>query len=109
MSWTFFKREELKGENKYEFENDVGEKIKCDADKYYIFKKIPNFLFLQLKRFKYNHETSTIDKNNKYISFHEELDLSKYLQNNNNSKSKRNNEGKNIYILYCVIVRFCWS
>ena len=102
----FFESEKLNGENKYQYENDEGEKILYDAEKYYKFKKLPNFLFLQFKRFTFDPETSTFDKKNKAISYKEELDLTKYIHTNNNSqsKSKRKNKEKDIYVLYCVLV-----
>ena len=104
----FFEIEQLNGENKYQYVNDKNEVTLHDAEKYYKFKKIPNFLFLQLKRFTFDTNTFTFDKKNKAIIYKEEIDLTKYLHSKNNkSKSKRKKESdkdKEIYTLYCVLV-----
>ena len=102
----FFEIEQLNGENKYQYINSKEKAILCDAEKYYKFKKIPNFLFLQLKRFTFDTTTFNFEKKNKAISYKEEIDLTKYFHNkNNNSKSKKNkNTEKEIYTLYSVLV-----
>ena len=103
----FFKSEELTGENKYQYIDDFGNKFLYDATKYYKFKKIPNILFIQLKRFQYDSQTSTFNKKNQGISFKEEINLTNYLDNNNNktkSKKRKKETEKEEYILYCVIV-----
>ena len=93
--------------------NTEGEKILYDAEKYYKFKKIPNFLFLQLKRFTFDPITGDLDKKNKAIKYNEEIDLTKYLHINENNNSKRSKkskskklseEEKEIYVLYCILV-----
>ena len=92
----FFENEKLNGDNKYQYINKKGEKILYEAEKYYKFKKIPNFLFIQLKRFTFDTNTYTFDKKNKAISYKEEIDLTKYINENN-----LNTE---IYILYCILI-----
>ena len=102
---NFFKNEELTGDNKYQYIDDFGNKSLFDAKKYYKFKKIPNILFIQLKRFQYNPNTFTFIKNNKGISFKEEINLTNYMDiNNNKTKSKKKFKTNEIYSLYCVIV-----
>ena len=63
----FFEKEKLNGDNKYQYVNNAGEKKLFDAEKFYKFKKIPNFLFLQLKRFTFDNISFTFDKKNKAI------------------------------------------
>ena len=92
----FFEKEKLSGDNKYQYINKKGEKILYDAEKYYKFKKIPNFLFIQLKRFTFDMNTYTFDKKNKAISYREEIDLTKYINENGINKE--------IYILYCILI-----
>ena len=100
----FFESEKLNGDNKYQYVNNKGEKILYDAEKYYKFKKIPNFLFLQLKRFTFDTNTFTFQKKNKAISYKEEIDLNKYIHMNK-SKSKKKIETKDeIYTLYCILI-----
>ena len=99
----FFEKEKLNGDNKYQYVNNAGEKKLFDAEKFYKFKKIPNFLFLQLKRFTFDNISFTFDKKNKAIKYSEELDLTEYLDKNNiNNYSK--NKNKEIYELYCILV-----
>ena len=103
----FFEKEKLNGDNQYQYVNEEGEKIFVDAEKYYKFKKIPNFLFLQLKRFTFDTNSCTFEKKNKAISYREEIDLTEYCHSNNNSKSKRKKESEKnieIYTLYCILV-----
>ena len=102
---NFFKEEQLSGENKYQYINEFGEKVFYDAIKYFKFKKIPNILFIQLKRFQFDPKTFEFNKNNIGISFREEIDLSNYLENNQSEeKSKKLKNEKEEYTLYCVIV-----
>ena len=103
----FFKNEELTGDNKYQYIDEYGIKSLFDAKKYYKFKKIPNILFIQLKRFQYDPNTLSFIKNNKGISFKEEINLKNYIDSDNNktkSKSKKKVINNKIYSLYCVIV-----
>ena len=103
----FFKSEELSGDNKYQYIDFQGNKAFYDAIKYYKFKKIPNILFIQLKRFQYDSQINTFNKNNHGISFKEEIDLINYLDNGGNKskkRSKKKNKEKEEYILYCVLV-----
>ena len=101
----FFESEKLNGDNKYQYVNDKGEKILYDAEKYYKFKKIPNFLFLQLKRFTFDTTTFTFQKKNKAISYKEEIDLTKYLHfNKTKSKRKKNKDIDELYVLYCILI-----
>ena len=95
---NFFKSEELTGDNKYQYIDNLNNTKFYDAIKFYKFKKIPNLLFIQLKRFQYDLQTNIFNKKNNGISFKEEIDLSDYLYNNDNEKIK------NEYVLYCVIV-----
>jgi ubiquitin C-terminal hydrolase len=104
---NFFKNEELTGENKYQYIDSFGNKFFYNANKFYIFKKIPNILFIQLKRFQYDSKTLSFNKNNNQISFEEEIDLTNYINGSNyNSKNKRSKKikEKEIYILYCILV-----
>ncbi len=98
----FFNVEELNGDNKYQYIDTLGNKSLHDANKFYKFKKIPNILFIQLKRFEYDPNEETFYKKNNGISFKEEIDLSNYLNNKNSKRSKKKN--KEEYVLYCVIV-----
>ena len=98
----FFNVEELNGDNKYQYIDQFGNKSLHNANKYYTFKKIPNILFIQLKRFQFDQIEETFNKKNNGISFKEEIDLSNYLSNKRTKKSKTKN--KEEYILYCVIV-----
>ena len=103
----FFKKEDLTGDNKYQYIDDLGNKSLFDAKKYYKFKKIPNILFIQLKRFQYDPNTLSFIKNNKGISFKEEINLTNYVDSDKNkakSKSKKKVKNDEIYSLYCVIV-----
>ena len=102
----FFESEKLNGDNKYQYENNKGEKILYDAEKYYKFKKIPNFLFLQLKRFNFTFDTDTytLQKKNKAISYKEEIDLSKYIHMNKSKSKKQINTKDEIYTLYCILI-----
>ena len=100
----FFKSEELSGDNKYQYIDLQGNKYLYNATKYYKFKKIPNILFIQLKRFQYDSQTSTFNKNNHGISFKEEINLTNYLDKNYKSKSKSKIKEKEEYLLYCVLV-----
>ena len=104
---NFFKNEELKGDNKYQYIDDFGNKSFYDANKFYKFKKTPNILFIQLKRFQYDSKTLSFNKKNNRISFKEEIDLTNYInENNNNSKNKRSKKAKEkeLYTLYCILV-----
>ena len=104
---NFFKGEKLTGENKYQYINENGEILFFDAIKYFKFKKIPNILFIQLKRFQYDSKTFEFTKNNTGISYKEEIDLSNYLEKNKSrikSKNKKRKIEKEEYTLYCVIV-----
>ena len=97
----FFKEEDLTGDNKYQYIDKFNNKQLYDATKFYKFKKIPNILFIQLKRFKYNLESNDFNKINNGISFKEEIDLSDYVDNRNRSKKRKIKEE---YILYCIII-----
>ena len=111
---NFFKNEELTGDNKYQYIDNSGNQSLHNAIKFYRFKKIPNILFIQLKRFQYDINTFSFIKNNKGISFEEEINLTNYLYTNDNStrykssnkksKSKKKFINNEIYCLYCVIV-----
>jgi len=97
----FFKEEELTGDNKYQYIDRFNNKQLYDATKFYKFKKIPNILFIQLKRFKYDLESNNFNKINNGISFKEEIDLSDYLDSRKSSKKRK---AKEEYILYCIII-----
>lgn len=97
----FFKEEELTGDNKYQYIDKYNNKELYDATKFYKFKKIPNVLFIQLKRFKYDLESNDFNKINNGISFKEEIDLSDYLDKRNYSKKRKTKEE---YVLYCIII-----
>ena len=97
----FFKEEELTGDNKYQYIDKFNNKLLYDAAKFYKFKKIPNILFIQLKRFEYDLESNNFNKINNGISFKEEIDLSDYLDNGNRTKKRKIKEE---YVLYCIII-----
>ena len=85
---------------KYQYIDKYNNKELYDATKFYKFKKIPNVLFIQLKRFKYDLESNDFNKINNGISFKEEIDLSDYLDKRNYSKKRKTKEE---YVLYCII------
>lgn len=97
----FFKDEDLTGDNKYQYIDKFNNKQLYDATKFYKFKKIPNILFIQLKRFKYDLESNDFNKINNGISFKEEIDLSDYIDNRNRTKKRKIKEE---YVLYCIII-----
>ena len=87
---NFFSKEELTGDNRYQYENEDKTFIYVDALKSYKISKPPPIFYIQLKRFNASYE-----KNCKEISFESSLDLSKYVDS-----SEKNFH----YELYCVIV-----
>lgn len=72
---TFVKAEMLEGDNAYHC-NDCN--LKRDSLKRCTIKRLPNVLFLELKRFEFNYDTFSKHKINDYCSFPEELDMSAY-------------------------------
>ena len=46
----FFKSQKLSEENRYQYIDNLGNKYLYDANKCYKFKKIPNILFIHLKK-----------------------------------------------------------
>ena len=52
------------------------------------FNKLPRILMFVLKRFEFNYDTMAKIKINDYYEFPKELDMSKYIQNNENNKYK---------------------
>ena len=94
---NFFKCEDLTGDNKYQHIDQISKKETLyNAKKYYKFKKIPNILFIQLKRFKYDMNDQSFHKINKKISYEETINLNNYLL-------KKNNQENQEYILYSII------
>jgi ubiquitin carboxyl-terminal hydrolase 9/24 len=67
----------LEGDNAYFCE-------KCDKKRDTLrrcsFKRLPNVLFLDLKRFEFNFDTMSKFKVNDYCAFPNELDMKKYTQ-----------------------------
>lgn len=79
--------------NKYFESNKLNEDYKCDKCKernlstqQQFFYKTPNVLVLHLKRFNQHH--NRIIKNNQPIQYHETIDISKYVLNNNLENTK---------------------
>lgn len=87
---NFFSKEELTGENRYQYENEDKTFIYVDALKSYKISKPPPIFYIQLKRFNAFYE-----KNFKEISFDSLIDLSKYVDGLEDNLQ---------YELYCVIV-----
>ena len=82
----------MDGDNKY----DAGDFGLQDAEKGIMFLKFPPVLYLQLMRFQYDYETDTNIRINDRFEFPYALDLSKYLEDSHNCKTK--------YILHTVLV-----
>jgi len=74
---TFVEGEMLEGDNAY-----YCEKCECKRDtlKRCAIKRLPNVLFLELKRFEFNFDTMQKYKINDYCSFPMELDMKPYSQ-----------------------------
>ena len=89
MIESFFAKEDLTGDNKYQLENEDKSYTYVDAVKWFSIKKPSQILFVHLKRFNANFE-----KNYKEICFRPELDLTSYSLE----------QDKILYELYCVIV-----
>jgi len=69
------------------------------------FKKFPNILILQLKRFEYNQKKEAMIKINEYFQFYNEINLEKYLNTHNKNNEKNNREDNCMnYCLHSVIV-----
>ena len=95
---TFLKEEHLTDDNKYLYENPNSlDKTFVDAKKSYEIKKLPNILFIQLKRFKYDKKENKFIKLNNYIKYDYKMNLNQFLK----SKEKKQNEN---YVLYSVII-----
>jgi ubiquitin C-terminal hydrolase len=108
---VYTEEELLDNADKYEAEG-YG---KQTAKKGIKFSKFPPVLILQLKRFEYNPRKEAMVKINDYFEFYEEIDLSKYMQNDdeeeilnfkNNLKKTKNLEIEedNSYTLHSVVV-----
>lgn len=86
--------ETLNGENKY----DAGDFGMQEAEKGIIFESFPPVLHLHLLRFQYDPLTDNNVKINDRFEFHEQIDLSKYLkQNNNNFNSDSNDNNSSTF------------
>ena len=72
---NFVEGEMLEGDNAYHC-NDCDQKR--DTLKRCTIKRLPNVLFLELKRFEFNFDTMSKFKINDYCSFPEQLDMSPY-------------------------------
>jgi ubiquitin carboxyl-terminal hydrolase 9/24 len=74
---SFVQGEMLDGDNAFYCD-------KCDKKRDTLrrssFKRLPNVMFIDLKRFEFNFDTMTKFKVNDYCSFPQELDLKKYTQ-----------------------------
>jgi ubiquitin C-terminal hydrolase len=68
---SFVEGEMLEGDNSYFCE-------KCEVKRDTTIKRLPNVLFLELKRFEFNFDTMTKFKVNDYCEFPMQLDLQKY-------------------------------
>lgn len=54
------------------------EDVNVEAIQEFKFTSMPPVLHIQLRRFKYDHITNTVSKNNKRFQFYPKLDLTKY-------------------------------
>jgi ubiquitin C-terminal hydrolase len=72
---SFVEGEMLEGDNSYFCEKC---EVKRDTLKRTTIKRLPNVLFLELKRFEFNFDTMTKFKVNDYCEFPMQLDLQKY-------------------------------
>jgi ubiquitin C-terminal hydrolase len=88
---AFVQPEILDGNNKYYCENC---KKMCKAHKGLKFQSFPYILSLQLKRFDFDYKTMSRFKLSNTVTFPEEINLKKYLNNNhddnNNDKTNSN-------------------
>ena len=75
----YIETELLDGTNKYEVE----EHGKETATKSMTFKKLPNVLILQLKRFEYKTQFDMAEKINDHYKYYESIDLSTYISDIN--------------------------
>lgn len=62
---------------------------KQDAVKYVRFSKLPSVLQIQLKRFEYNTNRGMMTKVNERFEFYLDIDMSKYVVNNDESNTYR--------------------
>ena len=90
----FTESEELVKENQYQTEKFGLQ----DAVKKTFFVEFPKILMIQLSRFEYNPQTNRYEKNNSYISYEQNLDLKKFLKENDN------NNFCSEYTLHSVVV-----
>ncbi|XP_015785155.1 ubiquitin carboxyl-terminal hydrolase 7 [Tetranychus urticae] len=86
----------LDGENKY----DAGEYGLQEAEKGIIFSSFPPVLHLHLLRFQYDPVTDTNIKINDRFEFYEKIDLSEYLQKDEDSQTPKHAH----YTLHAVLV-----
>ena len=93
----FTEPEELVKENQYQTEKFGLQ----DAVKKTFFIEFPKILMIQLSRFEYNPQTNRYEKNNSYISYEQDLDLKKFLKENDNNN---NNNICSEYTLHSVVV-----
>ena len=95
---NFLKEENLTDDNKYLYENPNNlDKTFVDAKKCYEIKKLPNILFIQLKRFKYDKKENKFIKLNNYVKYEYKMNLNEFIS----KKKKKINEN---YVLYSVII-----
>ena len=96
---TFLKEENLTDENKYLYENPNNfDKSFVDAKKCYEIKKLPNILFIQLKRFKYDKKENKFIKLNNYVKYEYKMNLNEFI-----SKKDKKNNNEN-FVLYSAII-----
>ena len=96
---NFLKEENLTDENKYLYENPNNfDKTFVDAKKCYEIKKLPNILFIQLKRFKYDKKENKFIKLNNYVKYEYKMNLNEFI-----SKKDKKNNNEN-FVLYSVII-----
>ena len=81
-------------------------KKKIPAVKSQKFKTLPRMLIFVLKRFEFDYDTLKKVKINDYYEFPQELDMSKYLMEENNNINNENSEKNdmNKFILKSVVV-----
>ncbi|EAY22349.1 Clan CA, family C19, ubiquitin hydrolase-like cysteine peptidase [Trichomonas vaginalis G3] len=87
--------EELTGENQYNTEEFGLQDIKLGTE----FVSFPSVLQIHLGRWQYSQKSGTMEKINTKFEFSDELDLTKFLAENNSDK-----DGKPIYKLTGVLV-----
>ena len=88
----------IQNNNQYQYVKD-DKIIYIDAIKYYKIKKLPDILFIFLKRFYQKGKTENFYKNNSFLEYNKELDITEFLDDDIKSLYD-----KEIYILHNIII-----